>query len=537
MPQIPQTRRCTSRQSSLNEDYFDGYRTPENTSHRGASLPPTPTKTSKILAGRRTAGNKPASLPPTPARQLPKPNVRSNNRNKDTVKRTTSADYTEDVQDDENYYRKTGTMSARDVYVYNEDYNYAYQSIDNLSSNVDVITYMNRGSTDEDNANYNNEVKTSYHEFPTDTYQEVTEFEDFTNSSSENVYTRKQTVQNDTFIKHNSESLEGQSDDLKDSFDTAYSSVQQNYHQQHVFENHKGYLQPAREQEVNRSCTDDKISHRITTQDTTSKTIFRTKESTGLEQSVKPYLREQGTIKEDFFPDDDANGGYLSENNDIYQEKSSEDAAYFDHQDSLESYTEEGTATNGESVEYDTKATPSHESPASVIHIDAYEEDGGLRRGSSQVTVVDPYHPSLQRSNVDPFPPQSRRASLEQHITPPRRTTSDIYEEITFPEVGIGKPSVDVYETEITRRSSVRHVTTGITKNPEVVVERSTPTEIESVDKRNELLVPEEAELEEAELISKPHRAQVTAHQRWLWAYNKIIMQLNVSICFFTISV
>lgn len=47
MPQLP-TKRSSSRQSSVNDE-FDGFKTPENSSHRGASLPPTPTKTPKVL--------------------------------------------------------------------------------------------------------------------------------------------------------------------------------------------------------------------------------------------------------------------------------------------------------------------------------------------------------------------------------------------------------------------------------------------------------------------------------------------------------
>ncbi|KAJ8932398.1 hypothetical protein NQ314_014692 [Rhamnusium bicolor] len=50
MPKIP-TKRSTSRQSSLTEqDTFEGYRTPDNSSHRGASLPPTPTKNTKLFS-------------------------------------------------------------------------------------------------------------------------------------------------------------------------------------------------------------------------------------------------------------------------------------------------------------------------------------------------------------------------------------------------------------------------------------------------------------------------------------------------------
>lgn len=132
LPQIP-TKRSTSRQSSIHDD-FDGYRTPTETS-RGASLPPTPTKTQKTRLLPQ-ANKQPNSLPPTPGRQLPKPSVTNLNnrtaksRRANLMKRTSSAEYTDanDVYDP--YYTRAGAMSARDNY--NEDYNYAYQSTDNL---------------------------------------------------------------------------------------------------------------------------------------------------------------------------------------------------------------------------------------------------------------------------------------------------------------------------------------------------------------------------------------------------------------------
>ncbi|KXZ75740.1 hypothetical protein TcasGA2_TC035020 [Tribolium castaneum] len=123
MPQIP-TKRSTSRQSSLN----DGFRTPENCSHRGASLPPTPTKAPKMLP--KVTPKAFNSLPPTPGRQLPKPNLNHRSakpRRNNLMKRTSSAEYNEV---DYEYYERPGAVSAKEMY--NEDYNYAYQSIDNL---------------------------------------------------------------------------------------------------------------------------------------------------------------------------------------------------------------------------------------------------------------------------------------------------------------------------------------------------------------------------------------------------------------------
>lgn len=138
MPQIPTTRRSMSRQSSLNEDNYGGYRTPESSSHRGASLPPTPTKAPRMLS-RVVNQSKPFnSLPPTPGRQLPKPNsnFRAKTRRNSLIKRTSSVEYTDGVDNYyDNYYNRSGAVSVGDTY--NDYYNPAYQSIDNLPAQAD----------------------------------------------------------------------------------------------------------------------------------------------------------------------------------------------------------------------------------------------------------------------------------------------------------------------------------------------------------------------------------------------------------------
>lgn len=123
MPQIP-TKRSASRQSS-----FDEYR-----SHRGASLPPTPTKAPKMLP-RINTQKAFDSLPPTPGRQLPKPNLRGAKAKRgNLMKRTSSAEYNDA---DYEYYMRPGAISAKEMY--NEDYNYAYQSIDNLPAQPEDV--------------------------------------------------------------------------------------------------------------------------------------------------------------------------------------------------------------------------------------------------------------------------------------------------------------------------------------------------------------------------------------------------------------
>ncbi|XP_023311118.1 uncharacterized protein LOC111691883 [Anoplophora glabripennis] len=95
-------------------------------------------------------------------------------------------------------------------------------------------------------------------------------------------------------------------------------------------------------------------------------------------------------------------------------------------------------------TDYTNKAI-THDSPSSVIHVESYDDDHNLRRGSSQITVVDPYHPSLQRSAP------SRRSSGADLF--PRRTSGEVYHDDQFLPSS-RKTSVDAV---LPRRASVRH--------------------------------------------------------------------------------
>lgn len=160
-----------------------------------------------------------------------------------------------------------------------------------------------------------------------------------------------------------------------------------------------------------------------------------------------------------------------------------------------------------------------------MIHVDSYEDDQSLRRGSSQITVVDPYHPSLQRPATDPFAPASRRASavgndIYRPQSPPgsRKTSLEAYASSPPPR----KPSavVDPYQSLPMRSPSIRRSPTPL-QHQDSVEQADDSVEIhQDVEKK--------VSFEEEEEI-KPHKIKVTAQQRWHWAYNKIIMQINVS--------
>lgn len=242
MPQIP-TRRSMSRQSSLNEEGYDGYRTPESTSHRGASLPPTPTKAPKILS-RMVNSNKPFnSLPPTPGRQLPKPNTNyrcAKNRRNSLMKRTSSVEYSDGMDNMyDNYYVRPGAASVGESY--NDYYNPAYQSIDNLpsqSEETDVAAMIKPS----DNTTSVNVV-----EYPQNTYNQQRASDLYYSVQDDSSAYQEQTysdVSADTSGKRNKmflgrplasregESMESHEDEFKDSFETALSSMSSSVYQQ-----------------------------------------------------------------------------------------------------------------------------------------------------------------------------------------------------------------------------------------------------------------------------------------------------------------
>lgn len=183
-----------------------------------------------------------------------------------------------------------------------------------------------------------------------------------------------------------------------------------------------------------------------------------------------------------------------------------------------------GGSTNCKLTENNVKAI-SRESPASVIHLEQYDDDHSLRRGSSQITVVDPYHPSLKNSNIDGYPSSSsRRASLDPYrpVSPSRRASSDAYQSLINDKQFVGTPprkpsDVDTYQTLPQRHASIRHAS----PKPQESLDLVSPPVDDLVNEKKNVSFEEEQQ--------HPPRPQITAQQRWLWAYNKIIMQLNVS--------
>lgn len=581
MPQIP-NKRSASRQSSINDETYDGYYTPENTSHRGASLPPTPTKTPKVLA-RIAANAKPFnSLPPTPGRKLPQPNFNHRSakaRRNNLMKRTSSAEYGDypngDVYD--NCYVRPGAISAREVY--NEDallyYNDAYQSIDNLSNQQEELNLALVGNSD-----YRTSVTTVVSQNGTSlpfqqsteeyyiSAQEELEFAEpdyYDQKQKESVQKKKLRARGSSpLVQQNTDSLESRDDELKDSFETAVSSVSSSLHQQRrvpYFDGYSATVEPVTntstavvsQASVDSSLKTSSVSNvqyrrdqsepvkaiatlnstnasvpDVTITEPTNNTVnqtlpFKNANSRGYlvqQESVDSnYLQHQESLDDDSFIQAElANIGF--------PEKIKEEP-YLEQQESIESYVEEDI--NDISADY-TKAI-NRESPASVIHVT--QDDASLRRGSSQITVVDPFHPSLQQRPLEPYAPIStRRASIDPYrpASPVKCTAEDAYQSPSSL-----KPVEDLYVTQ--RKSSIDPYQQVAPPRRASVRHSPSPLEYEENEEDEQIVLeeelPETKHLEEEDEEIEPARPKVTAQQRWLWAYNKIIMQLNVSREFF----
>lgn len=186
------------------------------------------------------------------------------------------------------------------------------------------------------------------------------------------------------------------------------------------------------------------------------------------------------------------------------------------------------------------------DSPLSVINVDNFEEDYNLRRCSSQITVIDPYHHSAQQCRQQP---QQQSQQQQQQIPEQQQFTQN---NISSRKSSLGDsyPRNDSFEqyqsfedqyspyTQRTRNSEPqvppsRRV--SIRQSPASPLPRDVILEPQEVVKVLEELQDEKPTIYIEEETIKEPKQRITPHQRWLWAYNKIIMQLDVSTFLLTI--
>lgn len=444
MPQIP-VRRAMSKQSSLDEENYDGFSTPVNTSHRGASLPPTPTKAPKILT-RMVSQNKVFnSLPPTPGRQLPKP--RTIRRKNSVVQRANSAEQCKEEYCDfynNDYYQQN------DKEMYKVDFNYAYLSTDNLQEQEVV-------------ADASSNVKTDPFSFSTDNFYppRISDYE-------ETAFQRKKLLgrkEHNSLLPQSTDSLESRDAELQDSFETAISSISSSIYQQQQQQQQHQQQQQQQQKEA--------------------EPVEEIQERLQMKAPNRGYLTQQESIDSTYYEQK------LQSRN--YAEDTLQEDDYLEREESIESYVEEVPAN---------KVPTNRESPASVIHV----EDEGMRRGSSQLTVIDPYHPRRPSEDLTNREEQymARKSSSEVVRAGSMRMRQQLSPTRTDEDLGL--------------RDDEGLVIEQIKDDEEEVTE-----EIRENDER----IEEEEQREEQGAVKQ--RSNLTALQRWHWAYNKIILQLNVS--------
>lgn len=194
-------------------------------------FPPPPRSNKPKLLPKIPVKIKPSpSLPPTPVKTQQRP----------ATKRTSSLEYQE-PQDDLNYYQETHNKQNE----YNEDYNYAYQSTDNLIpmqpeviqpaneyNKSTVNDYRNSGMHNQQQQQHNQQVyqeQTPYYygEKPTVQIQKADDEQSLSRRDTikKQFQGKRGRLESPRLYQQNTDSLESKDDDIRDSFETAMSSV------------------------------------------------------------------------------------------------------------------------------------------------------------------------------------------------------------------------------------------------------------------------------------------------------------------------
>ncbi|CAG9853810.1 unnamed protein product [Phyllotreta striolata] len=529
MPQIP-TKKASWRQFSQ-QSQDEGIKTPESCSHRGASLPPTPTKNSRIIA--RLAQSLEPARAMTPGRKLPTPNPNRGKRNK-LLKWSNSADYADNQID--NSYTRYGAISAAENY--NEDYNYAYQSTDNLPVVQDVDAYSIPNIANDKTVTYSQPNSIT---FQSDYYSKSAQNCDYNQTYYNDDPFRKQgNLDANQMMQQNTDSLESRDDDFKNSFDTAISSITNSMHQY----TKSTYAEPIADTTLTDSINSSSKNHNL--DNIAQKNILNMMPHLGdqhhnlraiekddsnyrasaIDNSRLPNLTIAQIHNQSSFGDVSvsSNKGYLKSQNCIdssyygnqLDDKSVQEENYLDIQDSIDGYIEEETE---DTISYGQNAIK-HDSPMSVIHVNSRDSgaiDSILHTAepSQASTMVDPYHPAaaaaMQRAQQQASGTNSRRSSAAD---PSYQTYDDPY--LNYQRKNGSDAGIQDRRVSIRRSPSVAEPPEEIVKDELVHVGLQ-----DEMPQETNLVIPQ---IQEEEPEQRP---KITAQQRWLWAYNKIIMQLD----------
>ncbi|CAG9815352.1 unnamed protein product [Phaedon cochleariae] len=505
MPQIPTKR------TSWRQEPSEGSHTPEY-SHRGASLPPTPTKTSKMSSrlSQVLASNGRA---PTPGRQLPKPvsNYSARAKRNRLIKRTSSADYADNFT--ENDYVRTGATSALDNY--NEDYNYAYQSNDNLPLDPEEDIYVR---TEQTNSYYsqNPDYNQSYYDVKIP------------------VPPRKKLLgENDAnFVQQNTDSLESRDDELKDSFETPVSSMSSSLQiiKPNAYPEASSELMSpniAQKNILNAMSHQGELDQLRALENTnpSSLTVAQVHNHNSL-GSNKTFMKQLSCVDNGYYMQGQFDG--MKDSQMTYGSLGQEDS-YLEVQESVESYVEDETEDSvayGSNTGIGTAQAINHDSPLSVIHVESREDEQQTLRSreSSQVSVaVDPFHATALKQRQQQQQQQQAQAVVPRRSSGAETAYQNFNDNLlcddtdqfptSYPRV---KPAA--LDAPLVRQPSVRRSPPTPEKPPE--------TPPKALDEPAPAPVTQPAP-DHREDEAGDHRPKITAQQRWLWAYNKIIMQMD----------
>lgn len=316
--------------------------------------------------------------------------------------------------------------------------------------------------------------------------------------------------------------MESRDDELKDSFETAVSSVSSSAFrtkQQPIITQ-----APLTHSVIHDAADMDYLEDSYPPEDTLPK-------RDQIEYRTNGFLQKQDTI--DYQPTIEKVPS-IHEEDDFYTNVSDylppSENRYLQQQESIDSYGD------------DILPEKPHESPVSVIHIDRKDS---TRRSS----VVDSFRPGSppRRPSHDSFA-GSRKPSVEVSTsylpTPPRKSSIEpsLYQQIppSVPVVSSISAAMQQQQQQqlIQQQSDIEQLGGSdelLYEEEEdqcaTIISSELKSPRTSVDQSGEEREPPKVSFEEEEKII--HRDKITAKQRWLWAFSKLLLQMDVSTNFY----
>lgn len=555
-----------SRSQSLGQQVNDDY---------DPDFPPPPRSNKPKLLPQIPIKIKPSpSLPPTPNKA----------QQQQAARRTASLEYQES-QDDPNYYQETRNKQN----VYNEDYNYAYQSTDNLiptqletaqsvNEYKETITDVRGTNRGQNQQAYQDQSQYYYGNKQTPTVQ-IQRPEDEQQSLNRRDTIKKQfqgmrRLESPRLYQQNTDSLESKDDDLRDSFETAMSSVsaqgRQSFNSEFTSVPEQNTMTDRMDQYNNVPVQDKGYSNSTTLKDN------KTDRFNGVAVQENRY-----------------NGGTAHENR--YNSGTTQDSRYksvtiqekrFNSETIEDSRYDESTAQESDQFGAMTQDNVDRYNNVSAqdkngrYNTSSVQEESGRYSSNSRISpskneedyyssgpgVIGPAIPERNSSRNNSLQLRDREALLSQKASPVVTPTSaypnqnhnqrflqrqresiDSYvDEEMLNDADYSRESpvsiVDLYPPETNALIEPYHAKTPKASSPSPPKRQETLDEEydhafgQSFDQPPEdypleeiLPAEEQLPLPEQEIIGDQPKRKMTAKERWHWAYNKIIHQLNVS--------